>query len=280
MPVLPPREVVQLLLHGHGIKLFPVAPEAKIPLIADNLRQASGALTQLAEWHGLYPGCNWGLACETSRLIVLDVDVPGAGHLEDGRPWLERMIQAHGDGWLNCPTTVTPSRGLHLYFGWPEGIPRIVSRNGTNGFALGVHVRASGAYVVTPPSTLRLPDGTLAHYRWVTGFDSQPPLPPDWLLQLLLSETASQTPAGNHRRMPPDKLNENGKILQGSRHCAIFRRAAALRARGLTEAEMLERVWEINLSSFEPPLSYEDCARQVKGAAKYPAGRRITCGGR
>jgi hypothetical protein len=157
---------------------------------------------------------------------------------------------------------------------------RIVSRNGTNGFAEGVHVRASGGYVVIPPSTLRLPDGTLAQYRWVTGFDSQPPLPPDWLLRLLLSETTSQPAAGNHHRMPPDKLNENGKILQGSRHCALFRRAAALRARGLTEAEMLERCWQINLDSFEPPLSFEDCKRQVHGAAKYPAGRRITCGGR
>jgi len=278
--MLPPKEVVQLLL-GHGVKVFPVAPEAKIPLIADNLRLASGSLAQVAEWNSLYPGCNWGMACEPSRLIVLDADVLGALHAQDGQPWLERMIHEHGDQWLDCPLVQTPSGGHHFIYGWPEGIPRIVSRNGTNGFAEGIHVRASGGYVVIPPSTLRLPDGTLGHYRWVTEFDVQPPLPPDWLLELLLSETNAQPAvSSNRRRMPPDKLNAEGKVLQGSRHCALFRRAAALRARGLTEAEMLERVWRINLDSCEPPLDFESVRRQVHGAAKYPAGRRITSGGR
>ena len=278
---LPPPEIVQLLLHGHGVKLFPVAAEAKVPLIADNLRLASGSLGQLAQWKGLYPGCNWGLACEPSQLIVLDIDVPGAGHLEDGQPWLHRQIQEHGDLWLDCPLVQTPSGGHHFYFRWPEGIPRIISRNGVNGFAHGIHVRASGGYVVIPPSKLRLPDGSLGHYRWVTGFDVQTNPPPDWLLELLLSEVNAQLAAGpNRRRMPPDKLNADGKIAQGSRHCALFRRAAALRSRGLTEIEMLERVWEINLNSCEPPLDFESVRRQVHGAAKYPAGRRITSGGR
>jgi hypothetical protein len=282
MRQLPPTDVIRFLIFGHGVKLFTVAALAKAPpCFPDNLRLASGILGELGEWSALFPGCNYAMACAESQRIVVDVDVPGNGHLEDGRPWVERMRQEHGDSFLDTCQVQTPSGGVQFHYAWPPGIPKIVSRNGANAFVPGVDIRASGGYALVPPSKIIMSDGTVGTYNWVwkePSFQSQPIAPPDWLLELLLTPSGS-SPNGR-RHLLPEKYDADGKVRPGNRHCSLFRAACRYRSRGLTEAEMLERCWQLNVSSFEPPLSFEDCVRQVHGAAKYPPGPRITCGGR
>ena len=123
------------------------------------------------------------------------------------------MIREHGDEWLDCPAGSDSFPRSSLLLRWPERSANYLPQRYEHFFCRRPCPRL-WRLVVVPPSTLRLPDGTLGHYRWVTGFDVQPPLPPDWLVSLLLSENSVPPAAISNRHMPPVKLNAAGKVLQ------------------------------------------------------------------
>jgi hypothetical protein len=93
--------------------VFPIKCGQKYPpLFEDNLRRASNSPTQVSQWAAEFPGCNWGLACAKSHLIVMDVDQKPT---KFGALTLERLELIHGQ----LPETFgvqSPSGGRHLYF--------------------------------------------------------------------------------------------------------------------------------------------------------------------
>jgi Bifunctional DNA primase/polymerase, N-terminal len=129
------------------ICLFPIKRNVKAPpLIANNLNRASQHDKQWQRWHDAHPGCNWGVSCPKSRLIVLDVDV------RDGKPGANTLFDLemrHGQ----LPTTLrvrTPSGGEHIYFAEANGV---VHRHGQGVHGFGEGVDSTG-YVLIPGSSV------------------------------------------------------------------------------------------------------------------------------
>ena len=56
-----------------GWHVFPLKPKSEEPLFADGLEIASSDLQQVKNWWDQYPDANIGIACEASRIVVLDI---------------------------------------------------------------------------------------------------------------------------------------------------------------------------------------------------------------
>jgi len=156
-----------------GVRVFPLSPGSKMPLIAKRhggrgLHDATTDEVQIKAWWSQYPEANIGVATgEGSGLVVLDLDVKP----DRGRPGVDslRELEAkHGE----LPPTLTartPRGGFHLYY-------RAVPGLGSSASVLGVNVdtRADGGYVVAPPSVF---DGK--RYEFV--HEVEPAALPEWL---------------------------------------------------------------------------------------------------
>jgi len=93
--------------------MFPITPLRKRPpLLKDDLELAFNDVAAIEIWAKRAPGCNWGLATNKSRLIVMDVDVKSG---KVGQDTLDKLELENGD----LPRTLTvrtPSGGKHYYF--------------------------------------------------------------------------------------------------------------------------------------------------------------------
>ncbi|HWH57174.1 MAG TPA: bifunctional DNA primase/polymerase [Terriglobales bacterium] len=156
---------------ARGWRLFPVQGCGKKPLIADWPNKATEDQHHLTTWAKQFPGCNWGMATGAgSGVFVLDVD---------GEHRLQSILQFEQAG-RRLPRTLTANtgKGSHLYFRWPESGE---IRNSASKLGSGLDIRATGGYVVVPPSVH--PSGNV--YEFV---DESVPIAeaPEWLLEQLL----------------------------------------------------------------------------------------------
>ncbi len=155
----------------HGLQVFPLTPNSKIPLKGtQGSKEATSAPEQVKAWWTANPDCNIGVA--TRGFIVLDVDVNHVNHA-DGYHSLEVLEEAYN----KLPETLTvktASGGRHLYFKLPEGLelPQKIA------FLNGVDIKANpNNYVLLPPSQV---DGDAYTFEkkqpmadmpeWLTGF--------------------------------------------------------------------------------------------------------------
>lgn len=152
----------------------------KHPRTRRGVKDASTDPGQLGVWWQRWPVANVGIA--TGELVVIDVD-----SLE-GRRALERLQRAHE----LLPETLRArsARGEHFYFAADgRAVASSVGRIGA-----GLDVRASGGYIVAPPS--RHASGQ--RYAWSTRAEVAPL--PGWLADLLAPPTpraAVPPPAGD-----------------------------------------------------------------------------------
>jgi hypothetical protein len=161
-----------------GWAVFPLRPRDKRPLIsrADGGRGCLDATIvpeTIRGWWRRQPRANIGVACGPSGLVVLDIDG------EEGAGWLAHLIDEHGV-LPDHPFSLTRSGG-HVVFAAPPGlsIPNSQGRPAPK-----LDVRASGGYIVAPPSIH--PSGHVC--RWEPGRsprETAPPPVPNWLLGLL-----------------------------------------------------------------------------------------------
>src|ERR687897_1282182 len=143
-----------------GWSPIPIKERSKEP----NLRELRPYLTRKATQEELGAWSWSGVGIVTgpvSGVLVLDVDGP-EGEAELGK---------HGHP--ATPMVRTTSGGLHLYFKHPEHPVRTGIR-----VAPGLDVKASGGYVVAPPSIG--PNGK-PHERIVSPEDAELADPPEWL---------------------------------------------------------------------------------------------------
>jgi hypothetical protein len=179
-PVKPPLA----LMSAHPAWcVFPIKRGRKYPpLFDDNLRLASSNPTQIWSWGVQNPGCNWGLACARSHLIVMDVDQKLGKH---GRNTLERLELIHGQ----LPETFevrSPSGGRHIYFHETN-----IVRHRMKLSAFGRDVDSTN-YVLLPGSVL----SGVGAYRTVVKAMVAPA--PDWFAEYLDApeiDDNSQVPA-------------------------------------------------------------------------------------
>src|SRR5215207_3693262 len=205
-----------------GWSPIPIKPGSKEP----NLRELRPYLTRKATQEELGAWSWSGVGIVTgpvSDVLVLDVDgSEGEGELQKyGHPV--------------TPMVRTASGGLHLYFKHPEQLVRTGIR-----VAPGLDVKASGGYVVAPPSL----GANGIPYKWIVSpEDEELADPPGWLIEIL-ERGRPKRPGGTlGERIPPGRRNQELTSIAGT-----------MRRRGMGEAEILAAIRVANGQRCQPPL--------------------------
>jgi hypothetical protein len=244
-----PRSLV-----GAGFKIFPVQANGKAPCVKSWEITASSDLYVIEGWEQQFPGCNWGIACGPSDLVVLDADLKGGG--------LDHMLSLDvGKGFPLSRSVSTPSGGRHLYFrGQTRSRVRMVP---------GIDIRSAGAYVVAA--------GTLGGAEYVTEMGPIPPCP-QWLKDMAGAVKAPRSDAS--AMTEPDQPRDIERAEQylrtappavegdGGNH-QTFRTACHTRDFGLSEAGTLEMMLRYYNPRCEPEWDEAALARIVGNAFRY-----------
>ncbi len=156
----------------NGWYVFPL--HGKIPFKdSQGYKDATTDPLQILAWWTQHPTATIGLATgERSGVIVLDIDPPeGYFSLKE--------LQATYTPLPETRRSSTANKGLHFFFQYPNDGHTYQNAVGLAGLE-GVDIRATGGYVVLPPSKLY---GRL-YYKWS---DPETPIAqaPQWLLHLI-----------------------------------------------------------------------------------------------
>lgn len=149
--------------------------KGKHPRTEKGLHDASKDAAQIRAWWRRWPDAQVGVVTgEASGFVVLDVDV-SKGRL--GRESLARL-EAENGALPTTSTSITGSGGAHFLFALP-GSPL---GNSNNKVGTALDVRATGGYIVAPPSSHE----SGGSYQWQPGAEpwTIPPAPmPLWLFE-------------------------------------------------------------------------------------------------
>jgi putative DNA primase/helicase len=179
-----------------------------------------------------------------SGVLVLDVDGP------EGEEELRKY------GHPATPMVRTAGGGIHLYFKHPEHHVRTGIR-----VAPGLDVKASGGYVVAPPSVG--PNGRA--YEWIISpQDEELADPPGWLMDLLQRERSKGPAAPVGERIPSGKRNDVLASLAGT-----------MRRRGMGEAEILAALQVANEQRCQPPLEAQEVKKIATSVARYEPAENV-----
>ena len=247
------KRYVQFYSGRMGLRVFPCA--GKRPATPHGCKDATADPEQAAAWWGAGRSYNVGIATG-GGLVVLDVD---ADHSKGkfGDETLAELERQHGplpDTW-QC---LTGGGGVHYYFRCEDPALTV----GT-GFAPGLDYRGAGGYVVAPPSVH--PD-TGREYVWEAGHtpgNTQLAPLPDWLHQMMLGGRGG---GGKPSAEAPEE------IAEGQRNTALFKLAASLRAKGLTQEAITAALMVENRERCRPPLPEREVETIAKSAGRYERG--------
>lgn len=226
-----------LRLADLGYRVFPCVPGGKQPATAHGCLDATTDEEQIQEWWEQNENYNIGVA--TDGLVVIDVDPSPDGKRNEWADEIEHLADL-----LIGAGTITPRGGSHFWFRQPDGV---ALRNTASKIADGVDTRASGGYVLAPPSVIAGVGG----YHWQPGYvlDFAPddlPTPPAWLLDALLGRDDAE-----HK----EPLRIDGEIHEGTRNDMLARLAGGIRRMGASEATIRSAIRSANIEQCKPPLS-------------------------
>ena len=135
------------------LKIFPVTPNSKTPMIENWQNECSYDYFQVLYWYNNCPNCNWGLPCTPNDLFVLDLDTHDAD--KNGITSYAKIsnLLFSPDEWedLYYMIQTTPSGGKHLIFKSNDVLKNV--SNGANVFEKypGIDIRTDG-YILVEPS--------------------------------------------------------------------------------------------------------------------------------
>lgn len=138
-----------------GLKIFPIVPNGKTPMIEKWQEECSSDYFQVLYWYENCPGCNWGLPCTPNDLFVLDLDRhdPEKDGVVNYNNIENKLFDEEESYMLEYMMQETPSGGEHLIFKNDEELKNV--SNGSNVFKdyPGIDIRTDG-YIVVEPSTI------------------------------------------------------------------------------------------------------------------------------
>ena len=173
-----------------------------------------------------------------SGVLVLDVDGPEG----------EAELKKHSHP--PTPMVRTPGGGQHLYFRHPDADVKTGIR-----VAPGLDVKASGGYVVAPPSVG--PSGE--SYEWIIGPEETNLADvPEWLMRIIEQPRRNGVASPVGERMP-----------KGERNKGLTSYAGTMRRRGGSEAEILAALRVANEERCDPPLDAEEVEKIATSVARY-----------
>lgn len=227
---------------ARGWRVFPV-DDQKRPRTAHGFKDASLDPEQFTDKDGI------GIATgQLSGLVVVDLDEKNGVH---GIEEFKKLMQGHPD--ITTRTVKTPTGGAHLYFNYTG-----ILKTRINHPAPGIDFKAEGGYVVAPPSVLKNGE-CYAVVKEVELADL-----PDWLIEVFTAPDRDAQPK------PPHTTSTT--ITAGGRNDVLFKMAASLRGKKLTERAILAALRAENQERCSPPLSEEEIVRIAASVGKYPPG--------
>jgi Bifunctional DNA primase/polymerase, N-terminal/Primase C terminal 1 (PriCT-1) len=211
---------------------------------------------KLSHWWASRHDAN--LAVATEGLIVVDVDPR-----KNGFDTMEKLVEKYGE----LPHTwrvVSGGGGRHLYFNDPTD-GQIRCKNDALG--QGVDVKASGGYVVAPPSN-HISGGA---YAWQEGHSpDEAPLanPPDWIIETIQKAQATSA------KSPFDWKEAATNIIAGQRNSSITRLTGYLLRKWIDPRVTLEIVRCFNAVRCHPPLDDPELIKIVRSICSKELRRR------
>lgn len=134
---------------NNKLKIFPIVPNGKTPMIQSWQMDCSCASLQIMYWLENAPDCNWGLPCTPNDLFVIDIDVHNINGLENAK----KLFQDIGISEINTLSQQTPSGGLHLIFKSDDELRTVANTSNSFKDYPGIDIRTDG-YIVCNPSTI------------------------------------------------------------------------------------------------------------------------------
>src|SRR5262245_14621740 len=249
-----------LTLAGKGLHVFPCLPRDKRPATANGVKAATADADTIRRLWQHDPQFNIGVATgKPSGIFILDVD--GI----DAEAELRKLEAQHGA--LPATVEVITARGRHVYFKMPD-VPPI--RNSAGKLAPGLDIRATGGYVLAPPSI----HPTGRRDGWSVDCASALAEAPAWLLQIIAAP-AHGANANKGVATPPSEWRELMKGLsEGVRDCSLTKLTGYLLHRHIDPFVTLELIRSFNATRCAPPLSDKDIERIVSSVAGLELKRR------
>ena len=180
----------------------------KHPRTVDGLKASTTDPVTIREWWSRWPDANVGIVCGgLSKLIVVDVDAD-----KGGPDSLDLIVKDHGA----LPLTVealTGGGGRHLLFNYPKG--EVIGNR--VGMRPGIDIRASGGYIVAPPSLHR------SGWRYEWEASSTPDEVgvvdcPRWLLAMVKGNPAAEVPTVEDKPASPTAVPSDGERAKAKAH--------------------------------------------------------------
>jgi len=244
-----------LLLAGKGLHVLPCLPRDKPPATANGVKAATADPDTIRRLWQPLPEANIGIATgNPSNIFAVDVD--GV----DAEAELRKLEAQHGA--LPPTVEVITARGRHVYF----KMPTAPIRNSTGKLGPGLDIRATGGYVLAPPSI----HPTGRRYAWSVDSASAIAPAPAWLVQIIAAPTN-----GNGKSTTPSEWRELIKgVSEGARDCSLTKLTGYLLRRHVDPFLTLELIRVFNATRCTPPLPDKDVERIVSSVAGLELKRR------
>jgi Bifunctional DNA primase/polymerase, N-terminal/Primase C terminal 1 (PriCT-1) len=258
---------------ARGWQVFPCWPPAaaacrdkelrkrgKTPACAHGINDATADPSTVKGWWR-DTDFNIGIATgKKSGFWVLDID--GA----DGEAELRNLEGKFG---ALPPTleSITGSGGRHLCF----RIENYSIRNSTSAFAPKIDIRATGGYIIAPPSL----HGLGKKYAWSVDSTDEPAAAPEWVITRAVS--ANFTARAATPLNPADQKKDWAELYQstvgeGARNDSVTRLAGYFLCRGLDPTIVLDMMQRWNDAHCAPPLP----EREVEGTVVSIARKELS----
>jgi len=242
-----------LRLAEYGLAVFPLCERDKTPAVTTGFKAAMTDAEAIERAWTKRPECNIGIATGTpsNGIIVIDFD----NHDVDGMDYLHDWESEHGE----LPETASAksgSGGYHLYYRANTPIESSVNSE------IAVDIRGDGGYIVAPPSIH--PNGQ--PYAWENDPDDVQIARADENVLAFIRSVQSGKSKGKRFVLP------DGDINKGERDNTLFKLAASLQSRGLSDDEIGMIVSGVNEAKCKPPLPGNDIVRIINSALLYGKG--------
>jgi len=240
-----------------GMAVFPCLPRDKRPATPHGVKDATTDPIEIENWWQQDPHFNVAIATgAVSGVFVIDID--GA----DAEAELRKFEAWHGE----LPPTVESitARGRHLFFKCPEK----PLRNSASKIASGIDVRATGGYVIAPPSVH--PSGK--RYCWSVDSATTFAAAPAWLLSII-AEPGNGTAAAAAVSEWRDLVRQ--RVAEGQRNTAATRIAGHLLRRYVDPVVVLELMLGWGATRCTPPLPPDEITQIVNSVAGRELARRL-----
>lgn len=243
-----------------GLKIFPVVPNGKTPMIDNWQTECSCDYMQVLYWYTNCPNCNWGLPCTPNNIFAIDLDVHNKD--KNGIDSFNKIINDIRDFpitidfydiYSNTKIQETPSGGIHIIFQSDDELKNV--SNGSNVFKdyPGIDTRSDG-YILVEPSIINDKP-----YHFIIDYDIAPMS--DELKQFIIKNANLKT---DKKKEPYEKPKH---VDVGDRDNQLFDYINSLYFKTrLDYEEILLLANHFNETVFDKPLSEKSVTYKVKKA--------------